>query len=279
MFPEKINLLAPIEIKNHPYFIEAWTQTVNDSCFNHKVWDSDFILSLKNTNLDQTFVFQLAAVWSTNMVHGSYCFPRYSVALAARAEEDSVRYGLIENAWDEAGAYSHHSRSHFWLAVKLARLLQLSDNEIEAIIPLVKGKKYTDEHYRVCSEENFGFGLGTICLIEEFTTPEFSTILNAFLWTVEKGLGISTSEFILNGGAEYFTANISDDERHREEMPKVVATYLLSSGVDLSNRDQIADALIPIKNGMLFSADLRKEFYEDIYNFVVKGGTFRNLLN
>jgi pyrroloquinoline quinone (PQQ) biosynthesis protein C len=51
--------------------------------------------------------FQLASAWAVNMVVGSYCFPCYVAALAARAEDDAVRHGLLENAWDESGGYAH----------------------------------------------------------------------------------------------------------------------------------------------------------------------------
>ena len=247
-------------------------------CHQHPLWSDPFVYALtSNTNADE-FRYALASVWSANMVVGSYCFPRYVAALAARADEDAIRYGLLENAWDESGSYGHKSRSHFWLAVRLVRLLGLSDQEIEAIQPLQAAQEYTDEHYKQCSQGDFGFGLGMICLIEEFTTPEFTSIFKAFLSSCELGLGISKEDFVLKGGAEYFTANISDDERHRQEMPSLVATWLRSNEVDLNSATDVAQALKPVREGARYSAELRQRFFSGIYRFVEDGGRLRDLV-
>jgi pyrroloquinoline quinone (PQQ) biosynthesis protein C len=213
------------------------------------------------------------------MVVGSYCFPRYVAALAARAEQDAVRHGLLENAWDESGSYNHTSRSHFWLAVRLARLLGLSDIEIERIRPLPEAKAYTDGHYRQCAAGDFGFALGMICLIEEFTTPEFTMIFKAFLRSCKSGIGLDPASFILNGGAEYFTANIADDERHRQEMPRLVATWLFANGINLDNPSEVTKGLEPVRAGARHSANLRQEFFDDIYHFVNAGGMYRDLVD
>ncbi len=248
-------------------------------CHEHVLWSDPFASALRDDRIDNEFRFALASVWSTNMVVGSFCFPRYVAALAAGAEQDAVRYGLLENAWDESGAHGHKARSHFWLAVRLGRLLGLSDEEIEGISPLPQAQEYTDEHYRQCSEGDFGFALGMICLIEEFTTPEFTAIFNAFLSSCKVGLGMSKEEFVLKGGAEYFTANISDDERHRQEMPSLVATWFHSRGVDLNSPAEVKDALKPIREGARHSAGLRQAFFSGIFSFVEQGGRFRDLVS
>ncbi|MFI5397950.1 MAG: iron-containing redox enzyme family protein [Candidatus Binatia bacterium] len=222
--------------------------------------------------------FQLASAWAVNMVAGSYCFPRYVAALAARAEHDAVRHALLENAWDESGGYAHASRSHFWLAVRLARLLALSDEEIKCIRPLPEAAAYMNEHHQHCASGDFGFALGMICLIEEFTTPEFTLIFKAFLRSCKEGMGMEPDEFVLKGGAEYFTANIADDERHREEMPRLVATWLHSNGVNLGDPDHVERGLEPVRAGVRRSADLRAAFFDGIYHFVQAGGTFRDLV-
>lgn len=251
---------------------------MRSDCHRHPVWDGRFAQSLIGNECPVTEMFFLASVWSVNMVAGSYCFPRYVAALAARAEQDAVRHGLLENAWDESGGHNHTCRSHFWLAVRLARLLGLSDSEIERIKPLPEAQRYTDEHYRQCAQGEFGFAFGMICLIEEFTTPEFTMIFKAFLRSCQAGMEMSPSDFILKGGAEYFTANIADDERHREDMPRLVATWLHANGVDLESPSAIADALKQVREGVRHSADLRAEFFEGIVRFVEEGGTFRDLV-
>jgi len=259
-------------------FRAAWRKLMSDCCHHHPVWDGDFVRCLRNRGTDEDKRFALASVWSVNMVVGSYCFPRYVAALAARAEMDAVRHGLLENAWDESGSYNHTSRSHFWLAVKLARLLGLRDDEIERIEPLPEAQKYTDEHYRQCAVGDFAFALGMICLIEEFTTPEFSMIFNAFLQSCQQGMNLSPGDFVLMGGAEYFTANITDDERHREEMPQLVAILLDSDGVDLNDERAVTRALSGVRDGASYSSDLRMHFFEGIYQFVKSGGTMRRLM-
>ena len=247
-------------------------------CHDHPVWRDTFVRSLENPDTNPKDRFMLAATWSVNMVAGSYCFPRYVAALAARAREDGVRHGLLENAWDESGSYGHMCRSHFWLAVKLARLLGLRDREIEMLKPLPEAHTYTDVHFKQCASGDFGFAFGMICLIEEFTTPEFTLIFKSFLRSCREGMGIEPDDFILKGGAEYFTANIADDERHREEMPRLVAAWLNAQGVDLNNSAELQAGLRPVREGVRYSADLRQKFFGGIYRFVHKGGAFGDLV-
>jgi pyrroloquinoline quinone (PQQ) biosynthesis protein C len=260
-------------------FRTEWAGLMQNCCHGHPVWKDNFVASLTSSGSTDRLRFHLASVWATNMVVGSYCFPRYVAALAARAEQDAVRHGLLENAWDESGSYNHTSRSHFWLAVRLARLLGLSDIEIERIRPLPEAKAYTDEHYRQCAAGDFGFALGMICLIEEFTTPEFTMIFKAFLRSCKSGIGIDPESFILNGGAEYFTDNIADDKHHREEMPRLVATWLFANGVNLDNPSEVTKGLEPVRAGARHSTKLRQEFFDGIYRFVNAGGTCRDLVD
>jgi len=279
MFPKTISLVGPVEFDPNSTFGQLWGEAMRVDCHNHSLWVDPFACALTSEKNSDEFRFALASVWSINMVVGSYCFPRYVAALAARAQEDSIRYGLLENAWDESGAYAHQTRSHFWLAVRLARLLGLSDQQIEDICPLPEAQEYTDEHHKQCAQGDFGFALGMICLIEEFTTPEFTAIFKTFLSSCESGLGMSKEDFVLKGGAEYFTANISDDERHRQEMPSLVATWLRSTGVDLDSGPAVISALKPVREGARYSAELRRRFFSGIYNFVEHGGRIQDLID
>ncbi len=278
MFPRRVSLASAIEFKQDSVFGRLWAEAMAGDCHAHPLWNDDFVQTLGSEGSRTDLCFALASVWSVNMVVGSYCFPRYVAALASRAEEDAVRHGLIENAWDESGAYGHANRSHYWLAVRLARLLGLSDSEIELIRPIPEAQVYTDEHYQQCVSGNFGFALGMICLIEEFTTPEFTLIFRSFLKSSKISLGLDPTDFVLNGGAEYFTANISDDERHRQEMPSLVATWLCASGINLNDPIEVSRGLEPIRAGAKYSADLRQQFFRGIYEFVAHGGTLRDLI-
>ena len=85
-------------------------------------------------------------------------------------------------------------------------------------------------------------------------------------------------EFTLKGGAEYFTANISADERHREEMPRLVAAWLFAKGLDLGNRNEIEKGLESVRAGAKHSSDLRQRFFDGIHRFVEDGGTYRDLI-
>ncbi len=237
---------------------------MRQECHEHPLWQDDFIRELQHGK-NLTRVFQLATVWATNMIVGSYCFPRYVAALASRCETEAIRYGLLENAWDESGGYSHMRRSHFWLAVRLAELLGLKDQHMRDIRPLPEAQRYTDEHYHECTTGNFGTALGMLCLIEEFTTPEFSLIFKAFLRSCEAGMDMKPEDFVLRGGAEYFTANIADDDRHREEMPRLVALWLREQKVDLHQEMQVEKGLQPVLTGIRQSIDLRQKFFQGIY--------------
>lgn len=84
---------------------------------------------------------------------------------------------------------------------------------------------------------------------------------------------------MLRGGAEYFTANISDDERHRQAMPRLVAMWLRANGIDLNDPVQVQRGLNPLAAGARFSADLRQSFFEGVYRFVMKGGSIRDLIS
>ena len=277
LWPKKISLQLPLSDTTR-VFKSEWKNMMDEVCRKHPVWQTNFVKTLKNTeNLEMCF--NLATVWSVNMVVGSYCFPRYVAALAARAEQDAVRHGLLENAWDESGSRGHTVRSHFWLAVRLAHLLGLSKKQIENIQPLNHASIYTDVHYNTCVSENFPFALGMLCLIEEFTTPEFTMILEAFGRSCQVGMGLQSKDFMLRGGDAYFTANIADDERHREEMPRLVATYLLHGGCDLNNQQDVRRGLKIVGNGARYSADLRQNFFEDIYRFVLNGGHLLDLIS
>jgi pyrroloquinoline quinone (PQQ) biosynthesis protein C len=265
MFPAHISLRKSLVVPSISYK-KAWREMMQKECHRHSIWESDFVRALRvQKTMDKQRAFNLARTWSINMVVGSYCFPRYVATLASRAEQDVVRHGLLENAWDESGSFSHTKRSHYWLAVRLARLLGLSDKEIKNIRPLPEAQQYADEHFRHCQSGNFGTALGMICLIEEFTTPEFSALFKTLLDTCEIGLGMKKEDFVLNGGAEYFTANIADDERHREEMPAIVATWLTETGQDLSNEKAVLNALAPVRSGVALSIALRQGFFEGIY--------------
>jgi pyrroloquinoline quinone (PQQ) biosynthesis protein C len=279
MFPSRVSLASAVEFKLDSIFGQLWSEAMTIDCHAHPLWKDSFVQTLSSEVSSEDLCFELASIWAVNMVVGSYCFPRYVAALASRAEQDAVRHGLIENAWDESGAQGHTNRSHFWLAVRLAHLLGLSDSEIELIRPLPEAQIYTDEHYQQCVSGDFGFALGMICLIEEFTTPEFTLIFKSFLKSSKHSLHLDPTDFVLNGGAEYFTANISDDERHRQEMPSLVATWLCANGIDLNDRNEVSRGLEPIRAGAKYSADLRQQFFHGIYDFVNHGGKLRDLIS
>lgn len=275
LFPTSISLLVPESIHVTNTFQNYWKEMMRIECHEHSIWRSPFIEQLKDANEE---AFELAAIWSTNMIVGSFCFPRYVAALAARSELEVVRHGLLENAWDESGSYGHTARSHFWLAVRLAKLLGLTDGQISQVKPLPEALAYTNEHYSQCVRGDFGFALGMICLIEEFTTPEFELIFKTFLRTCEKELAMGPEDFILKGGAEYFTANISDDERHRQEMPRLVASWLYANGTNLEDRAHIEKTLESIRNGIKYSLELRKQFFDGIFRYVSQGGKYKDLI-
>ena len=277
MFPKTIQLSLSSSEEDLRKFLPVWEGIVTVECHEHDVWLGDFVTSLNSQKIDPVQKFQLAAVWCTNMVSGSYCFPRYVAALASRAEHDYVRHGLLENAWDESGGYHHSSRSHFWLAVSLVKMLGLTQKQIESVVPLLEAQEYTRSHFEACNSGPFSKGLGMVCLIEEFTTPEFNNVFRALLDTCETGWGITPEKFMLGGGAEYFTANISDDERHRQEMPRLVLAYLKGSGIDLKDEDELIEALEGVRTGMKESISLRQRFYDGIFKYVENGGTFFDL--
>src|SRR6266545_179450 len=85
MFPPFIDLTPLVEPPD--LFWTAWSNLVDEECHRHAIWSSVFASALL-PSADLTMSFQLAAVWALNMVAGSYCFPRYAAALAARAESD-----------------------------------------------------------------------------------------------------------------------------------------------------------------------------------------------
>ena len=198
--------------------------------------------------------------------------PAFGSAWKTMMEEECHQHPLWQEQFVQE-LQSEDPRLAFQLAVKLG----LADEEIERIQPLPEAQAYTDDHYRQCATGDFEFALGMICLIEEFTTPEFTLIFRSFLRTCREGMGIRPDDFVLKGGAEYFTANIADDERHREEMPRLVAATLGLCGVDLNNPSEINQGLSRVKQGVRQSTNLRQEFFAGIHRFVHGGGTFKDL--
>jgi pyrroloquinoline quinone (PQQ) biosynthesis protein C len=278
-FPRLISLCQGTAGVSLDHFMLEWRDIMESECHRHSIWQGAFMKNLRDVDAQNDLGFGLASVWAVNMVHGSYCFPRYVAALASRAQSDFVRHGLIENAWDESGGIHHYSRSHFWLAVRLARLLGLRDEEIERVRPLPSAIEYMDAHFNQCSNGEFDVGLGMICLIEEFTTSEFSAVFKGLLRTCYASLGLSQDEFILNGGGEYFTANISDDETHREKMPLIVAVHLAEAGVNLESVAEVRKALSGVIQGIQESIHLRANFLEGIVEYVRGGRSYLDLVN
>jgi len=86
-FPRKIALRTSLEQSaDNPIFTEQWNYLMDLECHHHPIWESPFIRLLSCRN-NPRFVYNLASVWAINMVHGSYCFPRYVAAIAARADK------------------------------------------------------------------------------------------------------------------------------------------------------------------------------------------------
>jgi pyrroloquinoline quinone (PQQ) biosynthesis protein C len=276
-------ITAPTAKQIFPLFLQEWQHMMDQECHRHEIWRTPFVQKLNDIS-NPTQRFELAAVWSLNMVDGSGWFPNYVMALAARFRVanhltlDSVRHGLAENAWDELGSVGHTKRSHFWLAVRLSRLLGLDDKQIESISPLAEASAYIKLHFEQCSMGDMKKAMGMLCLIEEFTTPEFTSIRKAFLESCEEVLGVPSVTFAENGGAEYFDANIEDDERHRLAMPALVATWLECDGIDLSSQEQVLRGLQPYREGIQQSIAARQQFFEGIYRFVEEGGSYKDLV-
>lgn len=259
-------------------FKNIWNEVMTAECHQHEIWQGDFCETLNNPDESTELKFRLASVWGANMVMGSFCFPKYVAVLASRTESDYIRHGLLENAWDESGGQHHTSRSHYWLAVKLMKALGITEPEVEQITPIPEALNYAKLHYEACRDEDLAIGLGMISLIEEFTTPEFTMIFNALLQSCSRNLDVTQNEFILNGGGEYFTANIADDERHREEMPRLVFNYLVNEGHQLRDITEFRQSLEQIRLGIRLSIKLRREFFNGISNFVSKGGDIRAMI-
>jgi hypothetical protein len=233
--------------------------------------------TLEDASANPHLTLQLLSVWATNMVHVSFNFPRYAATLAARAEEDAIRQGLLENAWDEAGGNEHITRSHVWHAVRLARFVGIADDELERLEPLPTARRYTEEHLRCSREaEDILFPVGMICLIEAWAVPLFQFLERAW----ERGvLGATGSlEAFEQHGRPYFEQNIRDDGRHSVDMADVLAAVLDSRGVPLDDRKLIDEALEPAKRGGEYSATLRAHFYDEVFRFVKNGHTQRDLI-
>jgi pyrroloquinoline quinone (PQQ) biosynthesis protein C len=254
-------------------FRETWNDGFQEICHRAPVWHDPFFRALEDRGGPPQRRRELASVWCLSMLLGSYSFPRYVAALASRADLDVVRHGLLENAWDEAGATHRLSRSHFWLAVRLAQGLGFNVAEANALPALEASARYVHAHHAEALSGDFEKALGMICLIEEFTTPEFTRVASGLLGALTEMHPESVDQFLLSGGGEYFTANIADDERHREEMPKIAAAHLLGRGVDIYSSSEVGQALEVIFEGARYSMSLRHDFLQEIFEKVDDGLT------
>jgi len=257
---------------------EGWASYAAALRKSHYLWQCKFMSTLEDHSASPQFRLRLLSVWATNMVHVSFNFPRYAATLAARAEEDAVRHGLLENAWDESGGTNHTTRSHVWHAVRLARFVGIADAEIERIEPLSTARRYTAEHLRLAREEpDILFPLGMICLIEAWAVPLFRFLEKAYE-TALVDAEVPLQEFEQHGRV-YFVQNIRDDGRHSVDMPDVLAALLDSRGIPLDDRQRVDQALEPARLGGVYSADLRAQFYDEIFEFVKSGRSERELIS
>ncbi|GEM_PF-2713411 len=265
-------------------FAEVWRKMMQKECHEHGVWSSSFFRILNDEKGDVCARFELATVWAANMLHGSAMFPNYVLSLASRISPemnlamDTIRHGLVENAWDELGSLGHTKRSHFWLVVRLNQLLGLTEAELQQVKPLDGTLQYVSTHYNECRHGDMRRAMGLLCVIEESTAHEFVMIRDAMVATVEAATGMKQQEFIDREGAEYFNANIEDDERHKLAMPSLVASWLACDGVDMEDAAKIENGLLPFRSGIRWGIALRETFFNAIYHFVQSGGTFRSLV-
>src|ERR1051326_3605974 len=148
---------------------------------------------------------------------------------------------------------------------------------LHSIEPLASAQKYTAEHLRSAGEaDDILFPLGMICLIEAWAVPLFQFLENAW----ERALvsaGISLEQFEREARF-YFLQNIRDDGRHSVDMADVLVALLDSRGVPLDDRQLVDQALEPAKRGGEYSADLRVQFYDEVFDFVKSGHTERELI-
>jgi heme oxygenase-like protein len=256
---------------------QRWIAYATELRRTHYLWRCPFISTLKDASSNPQLSLQLLRVWATSMVHISFNFPRYAATLAVRAEEDAVRHGLLENAWDESGGPEHTARSHVWHAARLVRFVGIAEYEIERIEPLLSARKYTEEHLRSAREaEDILFPLGMICLIEAWAVPLFQFLESAWERALTSAK-VSMDEFEQHG-RPYFFHNIKDDGRHSVDMADVLAALLDSRGVPLDDHETIDQSLELAKKGGEHSADLRAQFYDEIFEFVKSGHTERDLI-
>ena len=169
-----------------------------------KILNHPFLKRLEDGWLDKKQLKYFATQYSV------YCqyFPRFLAATAANIPDDTTRFPIMENMWEEHGS-GDMSQSHRTLFNNFAKSVGMTQYEIDHAEPLPTTRICVENLINLCKDGHFLESLGALGPGTEFFTTDEYTI-------IEKGL--KTYDFLSPKDYEFWTIHIGLDDEHYSEM-------------------------------------------------------------
>ncbi|MGB1205800.1 MAG: TenA family transcriptional regulator [Chitinophagales bacterium] len=147
-----------------------------------------------------------------------YCFhfPRFLAATAANIPDDTARFPIIENLWEEHGE-GNIKKSHRTLYQNFAKALELNIGNLSTIKALDSTKFCVENLLKICQQTHFLESLGALGPgTEFFTSEEYQKIAD----------GLLKYDFLNETNMLFWTVHISLDENHYSDMMNVLIPYI-----------------------------------------------------
>ena len=145
-----------------------------------------------------------------------YHFPRFLAATAANIPNDTARFPIIKNLWEEHGE-GNIEKSHRTLYQNFAKALQLNIGNLETIKALESTKYCVESLLKLCRQTHFLESLGALGPgTEFFTSAEYQKIAD----------GLLKYDFFRKDDILFWTVHISLDEAHYSDMMNVLIPYV-----------------------------------------------------
>ena len=145
-----------------------------------------------------------------------YHFPRFLAATAANIPDDTARFPIIKNLWEEHGE-GDIAKSHRTLYQKFATALQLNIGNLNTIKALDSTKYCVESLLKICQQTHFLESLGALGPgTEFFTSDEYQKIAK----------GLLKCDFLNKTDILFWTVHITLDETHYSDMMNVLVPYI-----------------------------------------------------
>jgi len=179
-----------------------------------------------------------------------YCdvFPRLLSAVAANTPDDTIRFTLIDNLWDEYGN-GDIAKSHRALYDRFLASLGVPPDAV--VQSAYATKRYVTKCLNFCKDSHYLCGLGFLGPgTESFTNSEYSTIYNGLRKLNDRSSG--------NLDLEFWEVHIDVDEDHAAECIEAISASCCT--------DKDVERVM---EGAMFAIEAEREFWDGISGLLV----------